>query len=66
MKADTLAAVACAIAGGVYPSSGYFAPSTPRPLSLEGPLNGGGPCPVEQVRRGTRKTRRQRKKEKDQ
>lgn len=35
---------------------------TPRKVALEGALNGGNPCPVEAVRRGTRKTRRQRKK----
>lgn len=37
-------------------------PSTPRRLALEGPLNAGGPCPVEALRRGSRKTRRQRRK----
>lgn len=78
MSFSFFAAAATAIAAGMHGAM-YPAPSqlhtsryacsgghTPRKLFLEGPLNGGEPCPVEKLLRGTRKTRRQRKKEKAQ
>lgn len=70
--AAAAAAMMAGMRGGMYPAPSQLHTSpyecsggrTPRKLALEGPLNDGKPCPVEAVRRGTRKTRRQRKAKK--